>query len=150
MARFCYHSNEPADCITCKEYLEYPGKCLPLEADLLPRQFVINSLNAELNPICPLLALLAHHILHVSRIRVNWMVMWLVISVYTIIRRYMIATTGSFVSQPKNERVNESMTSLRSAAEYVDLYLHCPIRLHDVCLNECCNINTLSFWLIKV
>jgi len=32
----------------------------------------INLLNAELNPICHLLALLgAHHILHVSRIRVN-------------------------------------------------------------------------------
>ena len=32
----------------------------------------INTLNAELNPICHLLALLgAHHILHVSRIRVN-------------------------------------------------------------------------------
>jgi len=32
----------------------------------------LNSLNAELNPICHLLALLvAHHILHVSRIRVN-------------------------------------------------------------------------------
>jgi len=32
----------------------------------------INSLNVELNPICHLLALLgAHHILHVSRIRVN-------------------------------------------------------------------------------
>jgi len=31
-----------------------------------------NTLNAELNPICHLLALLgAHHILHVSRIRVN-------------------------------------------------------------------------------
>jgi len=31
-----------------------------------------NSLNAELNPICPLLALFgAHHILHVSRIRVK-------------------------------------------------------------------------------
>ena len=31
-----------------------------------------NSLNAELNPICQLLALLgAHHILHVSKIRVN-------------------------------------------------------------------------------
>jgi len=31
-----------------------------------------NPLNAELNPICHLLALLgAHHILHVSRIRVN-------------------------------------------------------------------------------
>jgi hypothetical protein len=33
----------------------------------------INPLNAELNPICPLLELLgAHHILHVSRIRVKW------------------------------------------------------------------------------
>jgi hypothetical protein len=32
----------------------------------------INFLNAELNPICHLLALLgAHHILHVSRIRVK-------------------------------------------------------------------------------
>jgi hypothetical protein len=32
----------------------------------------INPLNAELNPICYLLALLgAQHILHVSRIRVN-------------------------------------------------------------------------------
>ena len=31
-----------------------------------------NSLNPELNPICYLLALLgAHHLLHVSRIRVN-------------------------------------------------------------------------------
>jgi len=31
----------------------------------------INPLNAELNPICNLLALVAHHILHVGRIRVN-------------------------------------------------------------------------------
>ena len=32
----------------------------------------LNTLNAELNPMCHLLALLgAHHILHVSRIRVN-------------------------------------------------------------------------------
>jgi len=33
----------------------------------------IKPLNAKLNPICHLLALLgAHHILHVSRIRVNY------------------------------------------------------------------------------
>jgi hypothetical protein len=33
----------------------------------------LNSLKAELSPICHLLALLAaHHILHVSRIRVNY------------------------------------------------------------------------------
>jgi len=31
----------------------------------------INPLNAELNPTCHLLALLAHRILHVNRIRVN-------------------------------------------------------------------------------
>ena len=34
---------------------------------------MINPLNAKLNPICHLLALLgSHHILHVSRIRVNY------------------------------------------------------------------------------
>jgi len=33
---------------------------------------MFNPLNAKLNPICNLLALLeAHHILHISRIRVN-------------------------------------------------------------------------------
>ena len=36
------------------------------------RSSLLNPLNAELNPICHLLALLeAHHILHVSRVRVN-------------------------------------------------------------------------------
>jgi hypothetical protein len=35
-------------------------------------KYQINPLNADLNPICHLLALLgAHHILHVSRIRVK-------------------------------------------------------------------------------
>jgi len=35
-------------------------------------QYLISPLNAELNPICHLLALLgAHHILHISRIRVK-------------------------------------------------------------------------------
>jgi hypothetical protein len=33
--------------------------------------FKINHLNAELNPLCRLLALLAHPIFHISRIRVN-------------------------------------------------------------------------------
>jgi len=36
---------------------------------------IINPLNAELNPICHLLELLgAHHILHVSRIRVKTLI----------------------------------------------------------------------------
>jgi len=37
----------------------------------------VNPLNAELNPICHFLALLgAHHILHVSRIRVKYKTRW--------------------------------------------------------------------------
>jgi len=32
---------------------------------------MINPVIAQLNPICHLLALLAHHILHVSRVRVK-------------------------------------------------------------------------------
>jgi len=36
------------------------------------KNYSLNPLNAELNPICHLLALLgAHHILHVSRVRVK-------------------------------------------------------------------------------
>ena len=47
-----------------------------LEADLNGPRFcdaiaIINPLKPELNPICYLLALLAHHFLHVSRIRVK-------------------------------------------------------------------------------
>ena len=40
----------------------------------------INPLNPELNPICYLLALLAHHFLHVSRIRVKLLTLRLLIS----------------------------------------------------------------------
>ena len=40
------------------------------------QQNALNPLNAELNPICHLLALLgAHHILHVSRIKVKCLVL---------------------------------------------------------------------------
>ena len=41
---------------------------------------MINPLNAELNPICYLLALLAHHFLHVSRIRVKSLTLRLLMS----------------------------------------------------------------------
>jgi len=43
-----------------------------ISRNLIFNSYFINPLNAELNPICHLLALLgAHHILHISRIRVN-------------------------------------------------------------------------------
>jgi len=41
---------------------------------------MLNPLNAELNPICYLLALLAHHFLHVSRIRVKSLTLRLLMS----------------------------------------------------------------------
>ena len=43
-------------------------------------KFYVNPLNAELNPICYLLALLAHHFLHVSRIRVKSLTLRLLMS----------------------------------------------------------------------
>jgi len=41
---------------------------------------MINPLNPELNPICYLLALLAHHFIHVSRIRVKLLTLRLLMS----------------------------------------------------------------------
>jgi len=43
----------------------------PLERPRRRWEDNINTLSPELNPICYLLALLAHHFLHVSRIRVK-------------------------------------------------------------------------------
>ena len=45
-----------------------------------PRISTFNPLNPELNPICCLLALLAHHFLHVSRIRVKLLTIRLLMS----------------------------------------------------------------------
>ena len=42
--------------------------------------FLFNPLNAELNPICYLLALLAHHFLHVRRVRVKSLTLRLLMS----------------------------------------------------------------------
>jgi hypothetical protein len=51
---------------------------------------LLNSLRPELNPICYLLALLAHHFLHVSRIRVKSLTLRLLMSymyIYIYIER---------------------------------------------------------------
>ena len=65
---------------------------------------LFNPLNAELNPICPLLALFgAHHILHVSRkraeIQVTWAVTlcWLVSSSRRFERSYWFRSQGQTV-----------------------------------------------------
>ena len=53
----------------CWQHVSYKVKLL-----------LINPLNPELNPICYLLALLAHHFLHVSRIRVKSLTLTLLMS----------------------------------------------------------------------
>ena len=54
----------------------------------------VNPLNAELNPICYLLALLgAHHFLHVSRIRVKSLTLRLLMShIYIYVYIYDISS----------------------------------------------------------
>ena len=64
----------------------------------VPHQYLslntgINPLNAELNPICYLLALLAHHFLHVSRIKVKSLTLRLLMSyIYIYIYIYIWST----------------------------------------------------------
>ena len=62
-----------------KIYLyEFPSM---LNSDILMHPLdYINPLNPKLNPICYLLALLAHHFLHVSRIRVKSLTLGLLMS----------------------------------------------------------------------
>jgi len=56
------------------------GLSFILEVSGVKRMKEFNPLNAELNPIYYLLALLAHHFLHVSRIRVKSLTLSLLMS----------------------------------------------------------------------
>jgi hypothetical protein len=60
--------------------------------------FLLNPLHAKLNPICYLLALLAaHHILHVSRIRVNDN--WDVIGPGVALHKLLISVFSAIVTE---------------------------------------------------
>jgi hypothetical protein len=78
----------------------------------------VNSLNSKLNPICHLLALLAHHILHVSRIRVNDC-----LSAASSHREAPTQTPFAFMFQGHNQRLARLpiawCTLLRLQAPYV-------------------------------
>ena len=83
------------DCaLQCSHYKQQPfahlNVCLT-NNQLTPWSVVhINTLNAELNPICSLLALLAHHFLHVSKIRVKSLTLRLIMSyIYIYIYIYI-------------------------------------------------------------
>jgi len=73
-----------------------PSRLAPADQNLSPRGpsdqlSCINPLNPELNPICYLLALLAHNFLHVSRIRVKSITIRLLMS-YIYIYIYIWST----------------------------------------------------------
>jgi len=68
-------SNDPKSHKTCCSFLQYCCKCNEISLT-----FCFNPLNANLNPICYLLALLAHNFLHVSRIRVKLLTLRLLMS----------------------------------------------------------------------
>jgi len=60
-----------------------------------------NTLNAELNPICRLLALLrAHHILHVSRIRVKYKYKFLFAMIITTLNVTICVCLSIFIHTP--------------------------------------------------
>jgi len=60
-------------------------------SNLSTRYIIVNPLNPELNPICYLLAFLAHHFLHVSRIRVKLLTLRLLMSyIYIYMERIFL------------------------------------------------------------
>jgi len=58
----------------------------------------LNPLNPELNPICSLLTLLAHHFLHVSRIRVKSLTLRLLMSYICIYGAPILDVSRSYTT----------------------------------------------------
>jgi len=94
-----YDTNSTVEmCVLLGDYAKYSDNSLPMLQDkqsvpswvtVLTREEwtkgprtppAVNPLKPELNPICYLLALLAHHFLHVSRIRVKSLTIRLLMS----------------------------------------------------------------------
>jgi len=85
------------------------------------RCYIFNPLNPELNPICYLLALLAHHFLHVSRIRVKSLTLRLLMFIYIYI--YMERLFLMFLDHTQR-RSTVGRTRLDEwSAHHRDLYL---------------------------
>ena len=57
-----------------------PNEILRVQCATKRSDTILNPLKVELNPICYLLAFLAHHFLHVSRIRVKSLTLRLLMS----------------------------------------------------------------------
>jgi len=84
-----------------REYKMWQGKEDRISSNKLHtiHTVCINPLNAELNPICYLLALLAHHFLHVSRIRVKSLTLRLLMSYIYIYGAPILDVSRSHTTQ---------------------------------------------------
>ena len=90
----------------------FPGR---FDSLILSTNIELNPLNPELNPICYLLALLAHHFLHVSRIRVKSLTLRLLMSyiyIYTYIYIYIHGAPILDVSDHTQRRSTVGRTPL--------------------------------------
>ena len=103
------------------------------------RLYCINPLNAELNPVCYLLALLgAHHFLHVSRIRVKSLTFRLLMSyIYIYIYIYDISSL----------RVNDWTGKTLHLVTYTEIRVG-KSAVTISCLGLC-NINAVNLAVIK-
>ena len=80
-----FHSNS---CTYCIHFNTLRMGSFKLFKRPFPGFLTILTLNAEINPICYLLALLAHHFLHVSRIRVNQLLYCVSLKIYNKFANY--------------------------------------------------------------
>jgi len=111
---------------------------------------IFNPLNAELNPICHLLALLgAHHILHVSRIRVKWILYyWPWRWPYWVETYFMFCWPASLYNlfQMKPTRCTLLLSIFISASLHVSGN-YVPIVRRTYCINATLVFFTLYGWL---
>jgi len=109
---------------------------------------MVNALNAELNPICHLLALLgAHHILHVSRIRVNasrWQMGFN--SAFNVLSSTCLRNFREWLTQRRGVRADTSWllsyNSVRTLNHALSERLICPQK------ERCRRLGSSYFWLV--
>ena len=107
-------------------------------------RLLLNPLNPELNPICYLLALLAHHFLHVSRIRVKSLTFRLLMS-YIYIYIYMERLFLMFLDHTQRRStvlptVLRRCVWSRNIKNRSSIYIYdiSNLRVNKITVTECC------------
>ena len=104
-----------------------PHTMWSLKLRYAPKFIQINLSNAELNPTY-LLALLAHHILHISRISVNTS-LWLVDCTFAIFNENCEVQTSKDVKRPHMSSTPNAVQTANAEGELAKPYF-CIVRSH--------------------